>query len=70
MPPELLILASSPSAAVNAQLERQYACHHAWQVPADERHAWLAERAPAIRAVVTTGALGLNAGDMALLPHL
>ena len=70
MPPELLILAPSPSAAVNAQLEQQYTCHHAWQVPADERRAWLAERAPAIRAVVTTGALGLNAGDMALLPHL
>ena len=70
MPPELLILAPSPSAAVNAQLEQQYACHHAWQVPADERHAWLVQRAPAIRAVVTTGALGLNATDMALLPHL
>ncbi len=70
MPPELLILAPSPSAAVNAQLEQQYTCHHAWQVPADGRHAWLAQRSPAIRAVVTTGALGLNAGDMALLPHL
>ena len=70
MPPELLILAPSPSAAVNAQLERQYTCHHAWQVLADERHAWLAERAPAIRAVVTTGALGLSDTDMALLPHL
>jgi len=70
MPPELLILAPSPSAAVNAQLERQYACHHAWQVPADERHAWLTQRSPTIRAVVTTGALGLNATDMALLPHL
>ena len=70
MPPELLILAPSPSAAVNAQLEQQYTCHHAWQVPADERHAWLAERAPGIRAVVTTGALGLSDTDMALLPHL
>jgi lactate dehydrogenase-like 2-hydroxyacid dehydrogenase len=70
MPPELLILAPSPSAAVNAQLEQHYNCHHAWQVPADERHAWLAERAPGIRAVVTTGALGLNAADMALLPKL
>jgi len=70
MPPDLLILAPSPSAAVNAQLEQQYNCHHAWQVPADERQAWLAERAPAIRAVVTTGALGLNAADMGLLPNL
>ncbi|MEF2266003.1 2-hydroxyacid dehydrogenase [Janthinobacterium sp. LS2A] len=70
MPPDLLILAPSPSAAVNAQLEQHYTCHHAWQVPADERHAWLAERAPSIRAVVTTGALGLNATDMGLLPAL
>ncbi|MDN2671913.1 2-hydroxyacid dehydrogenase [Janthinobacterium sp. SUN026] len=70
MHPELLILAPSPSAAVNAQLEQHYTCHHAWQVPADERHAWLAERAPVIRGVVTTGALGLNAADMALLPKL
>ena len=70
MPPELLILAPSPSAAVNAQLEQQNTCHHAWQVPADERHAWLVQRAPAIRAVVTTGALGLSDTDMALLPHL
>ena len=70
MPPELLILAPSPSAAINAQLEQHYTCHHAWQVPADERAAWLAERAPSIRAVVTTGALGLNATDMGLLPAL
>ena len=70
MPPDILILAPSPSAAVNAQLEQQYTCHHAWQQSPDERHAWLAERAPAIRAVVTTGALGLNAVDMGLLPAL
>lgn len=70
MPPDILILAPSPSAAVNAQLEQQYVCHHAWQQAPDERHAWLAERAPLIRAVVTTGALGLNATDMGLLPAL
>ena len=70
MPPDILILAPSPSAAVNAQLEQQYTCHHAWQQSPDERHAWLAGRAPAIRAVVTTGALGLNAVDMGMLPAL
>ena len=70
MPPDLLILAPSPSAAVNAQLERQYACHHAWQIAPEQRQAWLAERGAAIRAVVTTGALGLNATDMGLLPRL
>ncbi|MGK5080753.1 2-hydroxyacid dehydrogenase [Janthinobacterium sp. HLX7-2] len=70
MPPDILILAPSPSAAVNAQLEQQYTCHHAWQQAPEERHAWLAELAPCIRAVVTTGVLGLNATDMGLLPNL
>ena len=70
MPPDILILAPSPSAAVNAQLEEHYTCHHAWQKTPEERHAWLHVLAPRIRAVVTTGALGLNASDMALLPAL
>ncbi|MEG1327370.1 MAG: 2-hydroxyacid dehydrogenase, partial [Janthinobacterium sp.] len=70
MPPDILILAPSPSAAVNAQLEERYACHHAWQVAPEERHAWLDTLAPRIRGVVTTGALGLNATDMGLLPAL
>ncbi|MBB5606462.1 MULTISPECIES: 2-hydroxyacid dehydrogenase [unclassified Janthinobacterium] len=70
MLPDLLILAASPSASVNAQLEQAYTCHHAWKVAPEQRHAWLAELAPRIRAVVTTGALGLNATDMGLLPVL
>ncbi|MGK5023146.1 2-hydroxyacid dehydrogenase [Janthinobacterium sp. RB2R34] len=70
MLPDILILATSPSAAVNQQLERHYTCHHAWQVAAEQRAAWLQERADRIRAVVTTGALGLNAADMAALPAL
>ena len=70
MLPDILILATSPSAAVNEQLERQYTCHHAWQVAPEQRAAWLRERASRIRAVVTTGALGLKAADMAALPAL
>src|SRR5450830_1948399 len=70
MLPDLLILAASPSASVNAQLEQAYTCHHAWKVAPEQRHAWLAELAPRIRGVVTTGALGLNATDMGLLPGL
>lgn len=70
MLPDILILATSPSADVNQQLERSYTCHHAWQVAPEQRAAWLQERAGRIRAVVTTGALGLKRGDMDLLPAL
>ena len=70
MLPDILILATSPSAAVNEQLERSYTCHHAWQVAPEQRAAWLQERAGRIRAVVTTGALGLQRADMDALPAL
>ena len=70
MLPDILILAISPSADVNQQLERSYTCHHAWQVAPEQRAAWLQERAGRIRAVVTTGALGLKRADMDLLPAL
>lgn len=70
MLPDILILATSPSAAVNEQLERSYTCHHAWQVAPEQRAAWLQERAGRIRAVVTTGALGLKRADMDALPAL
>lgn len=70
MLPDILVLATSPSAAVNEQLERSYTCHHAWQVAPEQRAAWLRERAGRIRAVVTTGALGLKRADMDALPAL
>ena len=70
MLPDILILAISPSADVNQQLERSYTCHHAWQVAPEQRAAWLQERAGRIRAVVTTGALGLKRADMDALPAL
>ena len=70
MLPDILILATSPSAAVNEQLERSYTRHHAWQVAPEQRAAWLQERAGRIRAVVTTGALGLKRADMDALPAL
>jgi len=70
MLPDILVLATSPSAAVNQQLEQRYTCHHAWQVAPEQRAAWLQERASRIRAVVTTGALGLKRADMDALPAL
>ena len=70
MLPDILVLATSPSAAVNQQLEQRYTCHHAWQVAPEQRAAWLRERASRIRAVVTTGALGLKRADMDALPAL
>jgi len=70
MLPDILILATSPCAAVNEQLERGYTCHHAWQVAPEQRDAWLRQRASRIRAVVTTGALGLSSEAMAALPAL
>lgn len=70
MLPDILVLATSPSAIVNEQLERSYTCHHAWQVAPEQRAAWLHERAGRIRAVVTTGALGLKRADMDALPAL
>ena len=70
MLPDILVLATSPSAAVNQQLERSYTCHHAWQVAPEQRAGWLRERASRIRAVVTTGALGLKRADMDVLPAL
>lgn len=70
MLPDILILATSPSAAVNQQLEGSYTCHHAWQVAPEQRAAWLQERASRIRAVVTTGALGLKSAEVAALPAL
>lgn len=70
MLPDILILATSPSAAVNQQLEQRYTCHHAWQVAPEQHAAWLQERAGRIRAVVTTGALGLKRADMDALPAL
>lgn len=70
MLPDILVLATSPSAAVNQQLEQRYTCHHAWQVATEQRAAWLQERAGRIRAVVTTGALGLKRADMDALPAL
>ena len=70
MKPEVLVLAASQSADVMAQLEQQFTCHHQWRVPREEQAAWLAGVAPNVRAVVTTGGIGINAALVAQLPKL
>ncbi len=70
MKPEILVVAASPSSSVMAQLEQQFHCHHLWQVAPAERDAFMLKVAAGVRGVVTTGALGLNAHDIGLLPKL
>ncbi|CDG83231.1 2-hydroxyacid dehydrogenase [Janthinobacterium agaricidamnosum] len=70
MKPEILVVAASPSSSVMAQLEQQFHCHHLWQVAAGGRDAFIRQVGAGVRGVVTTGALGLNARDIGLLPAL
>ena len=70
MKPSILVLAASPSAAVMAQLDAQFDCHHLWQVDADARDAFIDGVAAHVRAVVSTGALGIDASLVARLPKL
>ncbi|HEX8602259.1 MAG TPA: 2-hydroxyacid dehydrogenase [Pseudoduganella sp.] len=70
MKPEILVMAASPSASVMAQLAQHFDCHHVWQVPADDRAAFIAGVAPGIRGVATTGMAGIGAALAAQLPRL
>jgi len=70
MKPEVLVLAPSQSADVMAQLEQHFTCHHQWQVPREAQSAWLASVAPGVRAVLTTGGIGIAAALVAQLPKL
>ena len=70
MKPEILVMAASPSAAVMTQLDQHFQCHHVWQVPAAERAAFIAAAAPHVRAVATTGQIGIDADLAAQLPQL
>jgi lactate dehydrogenase-like 2-hydroxyacid dehydrogenase len=63
-------MAASPSAAVMAQLEQHFHCHHLWQQPREQQAAWLDGVAGRVRGVVTTGAIGIHAGLLAQLPKL
>ncbi|MYM35865.1 2-hydroxyacid dehydrogenase [Duganella sp. FT94W] len=70
MKPEILVMAASPSADVMAQLEQYFHCHHLWQQPRERQEAWLAGVAPAVRGVLTTGAIGIKADLLARLPKV
>ncbi|TFW13463.1 2-hydroxyacid dehydrogenase [Duganella callida] len=70
MKPDVLVMAASPSADVMAQLEQHFRCHHLWRVAREQQAAWLAGLAGAVRAVLTTGAIGIKAELLAQLPKL
>ncbi|KQQ32454.1 dihydrofolate reductase [Duganella sp. Leaf126] len=70
MKPEVLVLAASPSAAVMAQLDQHFDCHHAWRVAPDQRAAYVAQVAPGVRAVLTTAAIGVDQPLLDQLPQL
>jgi lactate dehydrogenase-like 2-hydroxyacid dehydrogenase len=70
MKPELLVLAASPSAAVMQQLDTHFNCHHLWQTAPEQRDALIAEAAPRVRGVVSTGQIGISAELIAKLPAL
>lgn len=67
---EVLVMAASPSADVMAQLAQHFHCHHLWQQPREQQAAWLAGIAGNVRAVVTTGAIGIKAELLAQLPKV
>jgi len=70
MKPEVLVMAASPSASVMAQLEQHFHCHHLWQQPPGQQAAWLAGVGAKVRAVLTTGTIGINAALLAQLPKV
>ena len=70
MKPEVLVMAASPSKEVMSQLEQRFHCHHLWQQPREQQAGWLVGIAARIRAVMTTGGIGIKADLLAQLPRL
>jgi len=70
MKPEILVMAPSPSAAVMAQLEAQFTCHHLWQQPAAQHDTYIAAVGANVRGLATTGTIGIDAALAARLPRL
>lgn len=70
MKPEILVMAASPSPAVMAQLAEQFTCHHLWQIDAAGQPAFLGQVAPTVRAVWTTGPIGLEIALIDAMPQL
>ena len=65
--PEILLMAPI-YAPVLAQLEQEFAVHKLWQ--AGDREKFLKDVSDGVRAVVTTGLLGLRRADIDQLPKL
>lgn len=70
MKPAILVLGASPSQSVMDQLEQGFQCHHLWRVAPSEQDAFITGVAGSVRGVVTTGAIGISAALVALLPAL
>ncbi|AVR96453.1 NAD(P)-dependent oxidoreductase [Pseudoduganella armeniaca] len=70
MKPEILVMAPSPSPAVMAQFDVHFTCHHVWRLPADEHAAFIATVGAGVRALATTGTIGMDAALAARLPRL
>ncbi len=68
--PEILVLGRLASAPIMEQLEVRYHCHHAWRVDAAQQDDFIRGIGGNVRAVVTTGVIGIGAARMALLPRL
>ena len=70
MRPEILVLGSGWVPEVQAELERSFVCHHLARVAPDERDAFVERASRAVRGVLTTGTVGIDAGLAARLPLL
>jgi lactate dehydrogenase-like 2-hydroxyacid dehydrogenase len=66
--PDVLVVWPNRPGAM-AELERAYTLHHLWQA-GDDRERLLAEVAPRVRAIVTTGERGATAELIGRLPAL
>ena len=68
MKPDVLVLAASPSPSVMAQLDQYFTCHHAWKASGPAQAALIDSVGERVRAVVTSGAVGIGAPLLARLP--
>lgn len=70
MKPEIAVLGSVWTEEVLRALDGNYTCHFPTRMTAAEREVFEREVAPRIRAVLTTGTVGLDAAGAALYPRL
>ncbi|MDL2353883.1 MAG: 2-hydroxyacid dehydrogenase [Pseudomonadota bacterium] len=70
MKPAILVFGASPSQPVMDQLEAHFRCHHLWRVAPAAQDAFIVGVADQVRAVATTGTIGISAARVAMLPAL